>query len=98
MEVSVTIMKDFRDIFAEFRVLELYNYLSANAFDLLMTAVVPSPLLGYRFECMSYRTPSLFARLQSVPLLQVLTSLRDEPAGYGPPVFGALKPPLRKRW
>ena len=65
----MTILKSLRDKVPELSIVELDNNLPTDVFDLLMTAVVPAPLLSNRLKVMGDRPPSLFASLEPVALI-----------------------------
>ena len=93
----MTILKSFRDKVPELGIVELDNNLPTDVLDLLMTAVVPAPLLSNRLKVMGDRPPSLLSGLKTITLIQILSCLHDKPPPDSPAVVWALEPRLRER-
>ena len=93
----MTILKSLCDEIPKFGIVELDNNLPTNVLDLLMTAVVPTPLLSNRLKVMGDRPPSLLSSLKTITLIQILSCLHDKPPPDSPAVVGSLKSGLRKR-
>ena len=98
VEVFVSLVIDLGNKFSQVSVVCFSYYLPTDILDQPVAFVAPTSQFAYCFQILGDRTPSLFACLEAITLVQVLACLNNEPPSNGTAVIGALHPWFRQWW